>query len=226
MYTDKRKDAGEPGKLGASQDSGILKFYHGLQQYCRFLTQCSWDGDDLVQEVIIKAIRHYEPSQVSPALLKRIAYNQWVDTIRKQKHEITGIPENLSSFTQNNVMDTVEMIMARLTPKQAVIFILKEAFRFQSSEIAELMATTETAVKAALHRARKRLEREGSLSEVNSFLNEEDEKLLSTLLCESLQAEDPSVLIEKVQEIPLLAPASPEMSMHSRSSLSSFKMAA
>ncbi|MBS8263736.1 RNA polymerase subunit sigma [Mesobacillus boroniphilus] len=212
--------------LNRAEDSVIMMHYKSLQQYCRFLTKSSWDGDDLVQEVTVKAIRHYEPSQISSALLKKIAYHQWVDTIRKQSREITGIPENLASFTHGSVRDTVEMVLSKLTPKQAVIFILKEAFRFQSREIAELLDSTEMAVKAALYRARKRLEREGSLREVDQELNEEEEKLLSDLLCESLQTEDPTVLLENIQKIPSLAPCSPEMSLHSRSPLSTFKMAA
>lgn len=212
--------------LNRAEDSGIMLHYKSLQQYCRFLTQSSWDGDDLVQEVTVKAMRHYESSQISSALLKKIAYHHWVDTIRKQSREITGIPENLASFTQGSVRDTVEMVMLKLTPKQAVVFVLKEAFLFQTREIAELMNTTEMAVKAALHRARKRLEREGSLREVDQELNEDEEKLLSDLLCESLQTEDPTVLLEDLQEVPALAPCSPEMSWHSHSPLSTFKMAA
>ncbi|MFT9597794.1 sigma-70 family RNA polymerase sigma factor [Mesobacillus sp.] len=213
-------------KVDIAKDTGIMDHYQNLKRYCRFLTQSSWDGDDLVQEVTVKAIRHYDSSQVSSALLKKMAYNHWIDTVRKRSREITGIPEELESITQGNVMDTVETVMSKLTPKQAVIFVLKEAFRFQSGEIAELMETTEMAVKAALHRARKRLESKGSLREVGQELNEEEEKLLSDLLCESLQSEDPTVLLENIQEIPSLAPCSPEMSLHARSPLSSFKMAA
>jgi RNA polymerase sigma factor (sigma-70 family) len=212
--------------LNRAEDSGIMLHYKSLQQYCRFLTRSSWDGDDLVQEVTVKAIRHYKPSQISSALLKKIAYHQWVDTIRKQGREITGIPENLPFFTQESVRDTVEMVMSKLTPKQAVIFILKEAFRFQLREIAELLDSTEMAIKAALHRARKRLEREGSLREVDQDLDEDEEKLLSDLLCESLQSEDPAVLLENIREFPSLAPCSPQMSLHSRSPLSNLKMAA
>ncbi|WP_079508676.1 sigma-70 family RNA polymerase sigma factor [Mesobacillus jeotgali] len=212
--------------LNRAEDTGIMIHYKSLQQYCRFLTKSSWDADDLVQEVTVKAIRHYAPSQISSALLKKMAYHQWVDTIRKQSREIKGIPENLASFNQESVRDTVELVMSKLTPKQAVIFILKEAFRFQSKEIADLLDSTEVAIKAALHRARKRLEREGSLREVNQELNEEEEQLLSELLAESLQSEDPTVLLEHIQDIPVLAPCSPEMSLHSCSPLSTLNMAA
>lgn len=213
-------------KMDIAKDTGVMDHYQNLKRYCRFLTQSSWDGDDLVQEVTVKAIHHYEPSQISSALLKKMAYNHWVDTVRKRSREVTGIPEDLASFTNGNVIDTVEMVLAKLTPKQAVILVLKEAFRFQSREIAELMDTTEMAIKASLHRARKRLERDGNLQEVDQGLTEDEEKLLSDLLCESLHSEDPTVLLENIQEIPTLVSCSPEMSLHSRSPLSTFKMAA
>jgi len=209
----------------------ITQFYSHLQQYCKFLAQNSWDGDDLFQEAIIKAIRHYEASQINSALLKKIAYHHWVDTIRKRKHEVPGIPEYFtgieSANAQNSAAETVELLMEKMTPKQSVIFILKEAFRFQSPEIAGLLGMTEMAVKGSLHRARKRLEKEETIREVVSFQNEEEEKLLSSLLSESLQAQDPKVLLENLHEIPsLFAAPKMAMAMHSSAPLSSFKMAA
>jgi RNA polymerase sigma factor (sigma-70 family) len=208
----------------------IAPLYLSLQQYCQFLTQNGWDGEDLFQETIIKAIRHYEASIINAALLKKIAYHQWVDTIRKRKHEVPGLHEDVTgseSSLQSSAVETVELLMEKMTPKQSVIFILKEAFRFQSGEIAGLLGMTEMAVKGSLHRARKRLERETSLREVDQFLNEEEAELLSSLLSDSLQAEDPTVLIESIHEIPSLFDApQPEMAVHSRSPLYSFKMAA
>ncbi|WP_423410709.1 sigma-70 family RNA polymerase sigma factor [Heyndrickxia sp. MSNUG] len=195
------------------------------------MAQNGWDGDDLFQETIIKAIRHYESSQINSALLKKIAYHHWVDTIRKRKHEVPGIPEDFSvqeaSFKQNSAAETVELLMEKMTPKQSVIFILKEAFRFQSAEIAGLLGMTEMAVKGSLHRARKRLEKEGTIRDVDSLQDEGEEKLLSSLLSESLQAQDPAVLLEHIREIPsLFAAPKMAMAMHSSSPLSSFKMAA
>ncbi|WP_102262434.1 sigma-70 family RNA polymerase sigma factor [Mesobacillus jeotgali] len=213
-------------KVEVADDTGVMGHYQSLQRYCRFLTQNSWDGDDLLQEVTVKAIRHYEPYNISSALLKKMAYHQWIDTVRKRSREITGITEDHTSLTQGNVMDTVEMLLAKLTPKQAVILVLKEAFRFQSREIAELMGSTEMAVKAALHRARKRFDREANLRDVAHDLSKDEEEQLSDLLCESLQSEDPTVLLENLSEIPALAASSPEMSLHSRSPLSIYKMAA
>lgn len=208
----------------------IAPFFTNLKQYCLFLAKNEWDGADLFQETILKAICHYESSEISAALLKKIAYHQWIDTIRKRKHEVPGLREDTlsSSFIlQSRAAETVDLLLEKMTPKQAVIFILKEAFRYQSGEIAGLLGMTETAVKASLHRARKRLERETSLREADCNLNEEESELLTGLLCDSLQAEDPAVLIENIQDIPSLFDApQPEMAMHSRSPLYYFKMAA
>ncbi|MGA9227767.1 MAG: sigma-70 region 4 domain-containing protein, partial [Mesobacillus sp.] len=146
-------------------------------------------------------------------------------------HEMQGIPEDFSfqeaASTQNGAIETVELLMEKMTPKQSVIFILKEAFRFQSAEIAGLLGMTEMAVKGSLHRARKRLEKEGTIREMDSLQDEGEVKLLSSLLSESLKAQDPTVLLENISEIPsLFAAPKMAMAMHSSSPLSSFKMAA
>lgn len=230
MQTNKRLEAVAIQEK-TRENSEITQFYPRLQQYCQFLAQNGWDGDDLFQETIIKAIKHYESSQINSALLKKIAYHHWVDTIRKRKHEVPGIPEYFtgleSASTENSAAETVELLMEKMTPKQSVIFILKEAFRFQSAEIAGLLGMTEMAVKGSLHRARKRLEKEGTIREVDSLQDEEEEKFLSSLLSESLQAQDPTVLLENIHEIPsLFAAPKMAMAMHPSSPLSSFKMAA
>lgn len=210
-------------------DIGNFKqFYPRLQQYCQFLTQNKWDGDDLFQDAIVKAIKHYEKSKINAALLKKIAYHHWVDTIRKRKRETPGIPEDLTSnegaLSQSSVFETVELVMGKMTPKQAVVFILKEAFRFQSAEIAGILGMTEVAVKGSLHRAKKKVEK-GDSQEAASIQTAEEHQL-SSLLIESLQAQDPSVLIEKIHEFPSLAPSSkPAMALHSNATLS-LKMAA
>jgi RNA polymerase sigma factor (sigma-70 family) len=224
MQTNKRLLAGD----NKSEEWDIEHYRSRVEQYCQFLTQNSWDGEDLFQETIIKAIRHYESSQINAALLKKIAYHHWVDTIRKRKHEVPGLPDDVAGNsitpTQSSIMETVELIMEKMTQKQAVVFILKEAFRFQSAEIAGILGMTEVAVKGALHRARKKAESEEN-HESGSILSKE-ERQLSSLLSESLLAQDPDILIDKIHEFPsFISSPKPAMSLHSPASLS-FTMAA
>ncbi|MED3553272.1 sigma-70 family RNA polymerase sigma factor [Cytobacillus praedii] len=187
----------------------LNQLYPGLLRYCRFLAKNKWDADDLVQESVLKAIQHYHSSDVSPALLNKIAYHQWIDTIRKRNREVVGFHEeqlaNAVSLNTDDLLDTVMLLVNKLTPKQAIIFLLKEAFSFQAKEIADLLDTSEMAVKALIHRTRKRLEKETNLQSVDSYWCEEERELLGNLIYQSLQSEDPTIIIEYVSDIPSLA---------------------
>lgn len=186
----------------------LYQLYPGLLRYCRFLAKNKWDADDLVQDSVLKAIQHYHSSEVSPALLNKIAYHQWIDTIRKRNRELVGIIEEPLSMADlintDELLDTVKLLVNNLTPKQAIIFLLKESFRYQAKEIAELLDTSEMAVKALIHRTRKRLDNE-SMHSVDSYWCEEEREMLGNLIYQSLQSEDPSILIEYVSDIPSLA---------------------
>jgi RNA polymerase sigma factor (sigma-70 family) len=214
------------------ENKNLWDYYPGLQRYCRFLSRNQWDGDDLAQETMIKASQFYQSSQISSALLNKIAYHQWIDMLRKREHEVVGIPHRLSEKFEktqtDSLMDTVKTLMDLLTPKQAVILMLKEAFCYQSKEIANLLETTEMAVKSTLHRAKKRLSREDSLHSVDTFWDENEKQLLFDLLYQSLQNDDPQELIERIPEISSLVevPSSSFRSIHSRSPLNTYSLAA
>ncbi|MED4207485.1 sigma-70 family RNA polymerase sigma factor [Neobacillus mesonae] len=183
--------------------------YPKLQRYCHFLAQNKWDGDDIAQETFLKALKYTaHPKQISAALLNKIAYHHWVDLLRKRKHETIGAEtEDQSLFFKNpfdEIKDSVDFLLKQFTPKQAVIFLLKEGFQYQVREIAKILGTTEMAVKSNLHRAKKRLEKtkdeEQSFS-LESFWEEEEREQLSELFYESLKQQDPGVLIKMIPSI-------------------------
>ncbi|EKN70822.1 RNA polymerase factor sigma-70 [Neobacillus bataviensis LMG 21833] len=187
------------------QDSQLWnEYFPKLQRYCRFLARNSWDGDDIAQEAYIKALKYHQ-QQISPALLNKIAYHHWVDQLRKRKNETaeTDLDHTIQNPTNqlDNMNHAVDLLLKHFTPKQAVIFMLKEAFQYQLKEIAELMHTTEMAVKASLHRVKKRLEKEEQCFSVESFWNEEGTERLSEIFYESLKNQDPAILIESIPTI-------------------------
>ncbi|MBS4197100.1 sigma factor-like helix-turn-helix DNA-binding protein [Lederbergia citri] len=188
----------------------IEQLYPRLEQYCYFLAQNKWDGDDIAQESMVKAILKYGHTQheITPALLNKIAYHCWVDMVRKRKHEkLESDNEFIENESSNNAagivdrMDIIQHISKHLTPKQAVIFLLKEAFQYQAKEIAEILNTTEIAVKSIVSRTKKRLEKshqdEAGFS-VEPFWREEDQELLSDLFYQALNAQDPNELIKAI----------------------------
>ncbi|MCF6136410.1 sigma-70 family RNA polymerase sigma factor [Pseudalkalibacillus berkeleyi] len=147
-----------PGsKLEQSEDIQLEELYSKLKRYCRFLSQNDWDSEDLAHEAFRKALEHYELNvNITPALLKKIAHNLWLDQLKKRSREVLGaIPESI--IEQHECSKDIKEYLAKLTSKQSVIFTLKESFKYQISEIAEIFQMSETAVKAILHRAKKRL---------------------------------------------------------------------
>lgn len=199
------------GEKGQVDERELEQLYSGLQKYSRFLTKNNTEADDLVQETLLKAIQYYTPTDLTPALLNKIAYHHWIDTFRKRKQEVIGvtedIPDNATGSSKADIQDTVQHLLNQLTPKQAVIFILKEAFQFQSKEIAAVLNTTEMAVKSLLHRAKKRMNREARVQVLDGYWSEAEQELLSNVLYQSLRMEDPAVLIDCISVIPSLAKA-------------------
>ncbi|MCM2533153.1 sigma-70 family RNA polymerase sigma factor [Neobacillus pocheonensis] len=192
-----------------SEDFFWLEYYPKLQRYCHFLTQNKWDGDDIAQEAYLKAKKYdHHRQKLTSALLNKIAYNHWIDTLRKRKNETIEADFDLASnqsITQlDSIINTVEILLKKLTPKQAIILVLKEAFQYQVKEIAAILDTSEMAVKSNLHRAKKRLEKdlqEEKTSAVDSFWVEEVRQQLSDLFYKALTNQDPTILI---RNIPLL----------------------
>ncbi|MFJ5716354.1 sigma-70 family RNA polymerase sigma factor [Neobacillus sp. NPDC093127] len=180
------------------------EYYPKLQRYCRFLTQNSWDGDDIAQETYLKALK-YNQQQMSSALLNKIAYHHWIDLLRKRKNVTVeaDIDHSIHELTAqlDEISHAVDLLLRHFTPKQAVIFMLKEAFQYQLKEIAELVNTTEMAVKASLHRVKKRLEKDDHSYLAESFWDQEERAQLSDIFYEALKNQDPTVLIRSIPSL-------------------------
>ncbi|MBO0996768.1 sigma-70 family RNA polymerase sigma factor [Bacillus sp. SD075] len=199
MINKLREDISEENDNG----SILREVYPELLRFCRFLTQNNWDGDDLAQETILKAMQGYgKNKEITTALLKTIAHHSWIDTIRKRKKE--SLEDFLDTEQQGaggeNVFETVEYIIKSLTPKQAVVFILKEGFLYRSKEISDYLNTTEMAVKAILNRVKKRFDNDVDkckLYFVEDWQDEEEQRLIS-LMTQALKAQNPDILIRSI----------------------------
>jgi RNA polymerase sigma factor (sigma-70 family) len=186
------------------EDPTWMEYYPKLQRYCHFLAQNKWDGDDIAQETFFKALTYStNQKRITSALLNKIAYHHWIDILRKRKHEIivADYAESILNNQFDDITNSVELLLNQFTPKQAVIFLLKEAFQFQLKEIADILETTEMAVKSNLHRAKKRLEKGNPSISVETFWDEEEREQLSSLFYEVLENQDPTVLIQFIPKL-------------------------
>ena len=140
-----------------------------LYRYCRRLAGNVWDGEDLVQDTLLRAFGHWGvtyPAIRDPrAYLLRTATNVWIDTLRRRETEArapVGTPDGARGLgvtpeTSSEVRDAGARLLQRLSPQERAAVVLKEVFDMTLKEIAELLGTTTGAVKAALHRGRDRL---------------------------------------------------------------------
>lgn len=97
------------------------------------------------------------------ALLLRIARNTWTDIIRR-KVTLSRVlemdqprTEEAAGYGLFEIEAAFQALQKHLSPLQQAVFLLRDVFGHSGIEAAEILDTTEGAVKAALHRARQAL---------------------------------------------------------------------
>lgn len=137
-----------------------------LYGYCRRLTGNVWDAEDLVQETLSRAFAFAAQSHRSiehpMAWLARIATNAYLDAHRRTL-PLADLPAAPGETSAPAVIDPMEVrealgeVSRMLSPQERACVVLKDVFDLPLKEIAAMLATSEGAVKAALHRGRGRL---------------------------------------------------------------------
>jgi RNA polymerase sigma-70 factor (ECF subfamily) len=140
-----------------------------LHGYCRRLAGNIWDAEDLVQDTLLRAFGHLglvnHDIRNPRAYLLRTATNVWIDELRRRDKEpiapMADVDDTPAAATNparsSELRDAGARLLQRLSPQERAALVLKESFDMTLEEIADLLATTTGAVKAALHRGRDRL---------------------------------------------------------------------
>ncbi|SDY30502.1 RNA polymerase sigma-70 factor, ECF subfamily [Evansella caseinilytica] len=191
-----------------NDEKQLEQLYAKLQKYCQFLSRNKWDSEDLVQEAFYKAIKHYrDKTELTAPLLKRIAHNTWLDRLRKYNKE-TLSAEPAAADTEaarlGKESEIIDELVSKLTPKQLVIFTLREAFQFKMKEVAGLMGMSETAVKAVIYRAKARIEKMSNSEAapvVAEFWTEQLKEELTAAVRHAVRIQDPTVLLKLLPDI-------------------------
>lgn len=143
-------------------------------RYCRSLTTTHWDAQDLMQNTLLKALAlpdlHRQRSvSDQQAYLLRIARNLRIDEARRAvrlQHKLPLLQEliNEQQTQRNSAPDmnlqaeaAIKLLLDTLSPWQHAVYALRELFGYTASEAANLLGTTEGAIKSALRRAREAL---------------------------------------------------------------------
>jgi RNA polymerase sigma-70 factor (ECF subfamily) len=137
-----------------------------LHRYCCRLTGNVWDGEDLVQDVLLRVfgqLGRLDANLENPrAYLMRVATHLWIDRMRRREREralpieeAAALPSPAQAAEVRGAMGT---LIQHLAPRERAAVLLKDVFDLSLEETASVLQTSVGAVKAALHRGRGRLE--------------------------------------------------------------------
>lgn len=139
-----------------------------LHRYCARMTGSVIDGEDAVQEALVKAIEAYPAASTierPEAWLFRIAHNATLDFLRRRAREdarqadgeLDMIADPVSTLQDRENAAVSLRTFMRLPIAQRSSVILMDVLGYALDEIADVTETTVPSVKAALHRGRTRL---------------------------------------------------------------------
>ena len=153
-----------------------------LHRYCARLMGSVIDGEDVVQDTLVRAFVALQDLEETPPLrpwLFRIAHNRALDLLRSRAVRLAEPIDAAADVADSGLPDPVEVLMRQEAVKTAVsrfaelptlqrsVVILKDVLDESLKEIAALLDLTVDAVKAHLARGRARL-REINAQEINA----------------------------------------------------------
>ncbi len=143
------------------------------------ITQNREDAEDVMQEAFLKAFEHISGFQGNSRFytwLVRIAVNQALMKLRKRRHNIVSLDEDIQTdddliprevedwgptpeqrFKQTELGEILSKVIAELDPGFRVVFQLRDIEELSTEETAEALGLSVPAVKSRLLRARLRL---------------------------------------------------------------------
>ena len=183
-----------------------------LYRYCRHLTRTPWDAEDMAQDTLARAYASLatasEPPPNPRAWLFRVASNLWINRVQATREIPSTLEghERLTTSEPRAPREAAGTLVARLSPQERAAFVLKDVFDFSLEEVATVLATSEGAVKAALHRGRSKLADPVTVEPepvappvLDAFcaaFNARDLERLTALLLENATMEVPGIMTE------------------------------
>jgi RNA polymerase sigma-70 factor (ECF subfamily) len=139
-----------------------------LHRYCARMTGSVIDGEDVVQEALVKAIEAYAvapPTENPEGWIFRIVHNAALDFLRRRARQAAVssdedsdmIPDPDFSTEQRQIAAASLRTFMRLPVAQRGAVILMDVLGYSLEEISGILDASVAAVKASLHRGRERL---------------------------------------------------------------------
>lgn len=179
-----------PTKTPADFEDLIKDLRPELHRYVARMIGSVIDGEDVVQETLVKAYYSLPPLASDANLrgwLFRIAHNKAIDYLRRFKLQtMQQLDENFIAPPEDLPLEKKESatvalsVFLKLAPRQRSCVILKDILGYSLAEISELLDITVPEIKAVLHRGRTRLRELGETIETSApVLDDRQRKLLT-----------------------------------------------
>ena len=149
-------------------DALLVAMRPRLHRYCARMTGSVIDGEDVLQDALIKAMEAFAsagPLQHPESWLFRIAHNTALDFLRRRvrrealhsAEEVEMMADQLDAVASRQIAAASLRTFMRLPVAQRSSVILMDVLGCSLAEIGEVMELSLPAVKAALHRGRAQL---------------------------------------------------------------------
>jgi len=154
-------------KARAAFDRLLVALRPRLHRYAARMTGSVIDGEDVVQDALLKAVEAYPsaaPIANPEGWLFRVAHNAALDHLRRRARQATApeeelamIPDPADATGDREIAAMSLRTFMRLPVAQRSSVILMDVLGYSLDEIGGIAGMTVAAVKAALHRGRERL---------------------------------------------------------------------
>jgi len=171
-----------------------------LHRYATRMTGSVIDGEDVVQEALVKAYASLPLLTHNTNIrgwLFRITHNKAIDHFRRYGDEpLELLDEYPMTEASDSPLEEKELaavalsMFLKLAPRQRSAVIFKDVMGYSLSEISELLNATVPEIKATLHRGRTKLRELAANSEVNTPHLDAHEQALLARYVERFNARD------------------------------------
>jgi len=158
----------KPSAASAGIEQLLAAMRPKLHRYCARMTGSVIDGEDVLQDALIKAMEAFaaaSPIGNPEGWLFRIAHNTALDFLRRRNRqaalqsveEVDMMADQLDAVTSRQIAATSLRTFMRLPVGRRSSVILMDVLGCSLQEVCEIMDLSLPAAKAALHRGRAQL---------------------------------------------------------------------
>jgi RNA polymerase sigma-70 factor (ECF subfamily) len=163
--------------IAQARQGDLGAFAHLVQAYQRPVYNLAYrmlgnvqDAEDAAQETFLRAFQHlqtYDPRRKFATWILSIASHHCVDRLRRQRRPCASLDEAMEqgpppapegdpeeTAAAREASDEVQRLLLLLGPRDRLTVVLYYWYGMSHSEIAEATASSVSAVKSRLHRAR------------------------------------------------------------------------